>query len=65
MYNSSIRPIDRTLLGATNPCQSGPGSNGNEGVPHIPKSSYITVGSSLDLMLYPGHSFGGGLTPLQ
>ena len=33
---SSIWPIDRTLSGATTPGQSGPGSDGNEGVLHIP-----------------------------
>ena len=27
------------ILGATTPGQSGPGSNGNETVPHIPQSS--------------------------
>ena len=34
--NSSIRPIDRTLSGATTLGQSGPGSNGNEGALCIP-----------------------------
>ena len=29
---SSTWPLDRTLSGATTPDQSGPGSNGNEGV---------------------------------
>ena len=33
---SPIRPIDRTLSGAITPAQSGPGSDGNEGVLHIP-----------------------------
>ena len=37
----SIYPIDGTLTGATTPGQSGPGSNGNEGVLHIPQSSII------------------------
>ena len=32
MSNSSIWPIDRTLLSATTPGQSEPGSNGNQGV---------------------------------
>ena len=35
----SIWPIDRTLSGATTPGQSGPRSNGNEGVHHIPEIS--------------------------
>ena len=42
MSNSSILPIDRTLSGAITPGQSGPGSNGNEGVLYISKSSSIT-----------------------
>ena len=33
---SSIWPIDRTLSSATIPGQSGPGSDGNEGVLRIP-----------------------------
>ena len=43
---SSILPIDRTLSGATTPRQSGPGSDGNEGVLPIPQRSSIT-GTSL------------------
>ena len=42
MSNCSIWPIDKTLSGATTPGQSEPGSNGNEGVLHIPQSSSIT-----------------------
>ena len=38
MSNNAIWPIS----GATNPDQSGPGSDGNEGVLHIPQSSSIT-----------------------
>ena len=41
MQFSSIQPIDRILSGATNPGQSGPGSDGNEGVLCIPRSSNI------------------------
>ena len=53
------------LSGATTPGQSGSGSDGNEGVPCIPKSSSITGASPSDcLVLYLGHSLGGGLTPL-
>ena len=33
---SSIQPIERTLSGATTPGQSGPWSDGNEGVLYIP-----------------------------
>ena len=45
MLNSSIRPKDRTLSGATTPGQNGPRSNVNEGVLHIPQSSSITGAS--------------------
>ena len=38
MSNSSIQPIDGTLLDATTPGQSGPESDGNEGGnSHSPK----------------------------
>ena len=41
--------------------QSGPGSNGNEGVLRIPQSPSITGTSLSDyLVSYPGHSLGGG-----
>ena len=54
---SSIWPIDRTLLGATNPGQSGPGNDGNEGVLCNRESSSITEASPSDcLVSYPGHS---------
>ncbi len=54
------------LSGATTPGQSGPGSNGNEGVLRIPQSSNTAGTSPSDcLVSYPGHSLGGGLTPLQ
>ena len=36
---SSIRPINKILSGATTLGQSGPGSDGNEGVLRIPQSS--------------------------
>ena len=55
MSNSSIWPIDRTLLGATTLGQSRSGSDDNEGVPRISKSSSITGASPSDcLMSYPG-----------
>ena len=57
MSNSSIWPIDRTLSGATTPGQSGPGSDGNEGVLRISQSSSIAGTSPSDcLVSYPGHS---------
>ena len=43
MSNSSIQPIDRALSSATTLGQSGPGSNDDEGVLHIPQSSSITI----------------------
>ena len=53
---SSISHIDRTLSAATTPGKSGPGSDGNEGVAHIPKISCITPTSPSDcIMSYSGH----------
>ena len=47
--------IDRALSGATIPGQSGPGSNNNEEVLHIPQRSSITGTSPSDcLVSYPG-----------
>ena len=62
----SIKPIDRALSGATTPGQSGPGSDGNEGVLRILQSS-STVGTSPSdcLVSYPGHSLGGVLPPCR
>ena len=48
------------LSGATILGQSGPGSNGNEGVLCIPQSPSITGTSPSDcLVSYPAHSWGG------
>ena len=48
-----------TLSGTTTPGQSRPGSDGNNGVLHIPQSSSITEASPSDyLVSYPGHSLG-------
>ena len=59
MWNSSIWPIDKTLSHATSLGQSGPRSDGSEGVFFIPQSFSITGGSPSDcLMLYPGHLLG-------
>ena len=56
---SSIRPIDRTLSGSTTLGQSGPGSDGNEGVLHILQNSSITGAPLSDcLVSYPGHLLG-------
>ena len=50
--------IDRALSGATTPCQSGPGSNGNEGVFPFPKAP-VLLEPRICLVSYPGHSLGG------
>ena len=61
---SMLLTIDRALSGATTPGQSGPGSDGNEGVLRIPQSS-STAGTSPSncLVSYPGHSLGGRSYP--
>ena len=65
MSKGSVRPIDRTLSSDTTPGQSGPGSNGNEGIPRIPQSSNITEALTFDcLESYPEHSLER-LTPYQ
>ena len=53
--NRSIRPIDGTLTGTNILGQSGPRSNGNEGVLNTPQIS--TRASQLDA--YTGHHFLG------
>ena len=58
LFNTSIGPLSC----ATIPGQSGPRSDGNEGVLRIPQSSSITGTSPSDcLVSYPGHSLGGVL----
>ena len=60
MFNSSIWPIDKTLLRATTLDQSGPGSNVNEEVLCIPQN--ITIASPSDcLVSHTGHSLEGVL----
>ena len=64
----SIRPIDRTLTGATAPDQSRPENNSNEKVLHIPQNSSITEATPSDcLVSYLGYFgvCGGGFLPLQ
>ena len=60
MPNSSIWLIDKTLSVATIPRQSGPGSNGNERVLHIPQISKDGASPSDYLMSYTGYSLGDG-----
>ena len=66
MSNSSIWPTDTTLSGATTPGQSGPGSNGNEGVFSILQISNITGASLSDcLVSYPAQMLWGAVLPLS
>ena len=52
LFNPEIRP----LSGATTAGQSGPGSDGNEGVLHIPQSSSTTGTSPSDCLV--SYNFG-------
>ena len=54
--SSSIWPIEGTLTGIITPGQSGPGSNSNERVLHIPQNSKTEASPSNGLMSYPEHS---------
>ena len=65
MSDSLVLPIDRFLSGATTPGQSGPGSNGNKGVLHIPQMSKAGASPSDCLMSYLGYLLGGGVLPLS
>ena len=49
----------RALSETTTPDQSGPGSNGNEGVLRIPQISKARASASDVLISYPGHLLGG------
>ena len=65
MSNSSIWPIDRSLLGVTTPGQSRPGSDDNEEVLYIPQNFKSGASLSDSFVLYPGYSLlGEGLTLL-
>ena len=64
MSNSSNWPIDRNQFGDTTLGQSGPESDGNEEVLHIPQSSKITGASPSDcLVSYPRRLLQGGYNP--
>ena len=54
----SIRLIDRTLSGAIIPGQSGPGSNGNEGVLHILRITKAAASPSDGLMSFQDIRWG-------
>ena len=58
MLSSYISFIDRTLSGTTTPSQNGVGSNGNEGVLHIPQIFETGVSPSDCLLSYSRHSSG-------
>ena len=60
---SFIWPIDRALSGSSSPGQSGPGSDGNEGVLSILQSSSITGTSSSDCLVSYSWNSLGILTP--
>ena len=62
---TSIEPIDRTLSGVTALVQSGSGSDGNEGLLHIPQSSSITEASPSDSLMSYQDTHWGRLTPMQ
>ena len=54
------------ISGATTPGQSGPGSDGNEGVLRIPQSSSTAGTSPSDcLVSYPGHSLVGSYSSAE
>ena len=61
----SIWSIDRTLTSTTIPGQSGPGSNGNEGIHHTPQITK-TGSSQLDVVLLSyQHLFGSDRVEIQ
>ena len=53
---SFIKPINKTLSGTIILDSSGPGSNGNEGILHIPLRSWIGASTEDCLLSYPGNS---------
>ena len=60
VHFSSIQPIDRALSDTSFSGQSGPGSNSNAVVLHIPQNFNITgTSSSVFLLSYLGHSLWG------
>ena len=63
MSNSSISTIDKTLSVATTPGQSGPGSNGKEGILNISQSSKAGASPTASLMKSSGHWWRGGAYP--
>ena len=63
MSNTSIWPIDRTLSSATTQDQSGPESNGNEGVLHIPQN-FTDKSLAIRWFNFISRALVGGVLPL-
>ena len=61
--NISIWPINGALTGTTTLDLSGPGSNDNVEVLHIPQSSRTGGAPSDVLVSYPRHAMGEGILP--
>ena len=57
--------MDRALSGATTLGQSGPGSDGNEGVLHIPKAPALLEPHHQIVLCHIQDTRCGSLTPLQ
>ena len=57
--------MERILSGTNTPGQSGPESNDNERIPHIPKSSIMGASPSDYLESYPGQTSSVDITFLQ
>ena len=53
-HSLNVKQFYRTLSGANTLSQNGPGSNGNEGVFHIPQSSMTEASPSDSLVSYLG-----------
>ena len=54
--------MEETLTGTTTPSQSGPRSKSNEGVVHIPQSSWTRLNMRCSLVSCPEHLFGSYLS---
>ena len=65
MSNNFCRTHRSTLTGSTSPGQSGPGSNGNEGVLHISKALSLEPYHHQRILNHVRTLVGGGLTLLQ
>ena len=64
MLNSFIWPIDKTLSSAITLDQSGPGSNGNEGVLCIPQNSSISGTTPSNCLMSKDSYWGERVLPL-